>query len=290
MEVIAVFAVIAAVPPAIGGIVDRLLLDRTKGAMHDRLLRIWVRLDDTTIPDLPALMARVGLRAASTILASNRGWLFTVGRCTLFSFVITGLALWIGWNVEDVRGETTIGFLARYQGGCTALLTINLVFDLLTVWISWRVLKYICEHSVLPSLFVIALDLALALGLAVFCGTTVLLWDGSAHTFGEAFSLATRCLTSLSTLRPLRTSELTVGLYSSTSLIPTVSYMLLLLLMYASKPLLTFGQWFLQYFLERATQVDDPKELIVFTLLGGLWTVLAVVSGAVYRIVVILCG
>ena len=42
----------------VGPIIDRLLLTRQKGVLHNALIRMWNRLDDTSIPHIPKLMAK----------------------------------------------------------------------------------------------------------------------------------------------------------------------------------------------------------------------------------------
>ena len=52
-----------------------------------------------------------------------------------------------------------------------------------------------------------------------------------------------------------------------------------------AKTVLVPGKWFAMYFLERATQVERPQQLIVFTLTGGLFSVVGALISVTLKII-----
>lgn len=80
-------------------------------------------------------------------------------------------------------------------------------------------------------------------------------------------------------------SEITLALFALTMFIPVVLFLMIVVVSMIAKAVLVPGKWFSMYFLERATQVKDPKESIVFTLTGWLFSVVAAILSTAVKIV-----
>ncbi len=178
MDSLTIIAAICAVPAAIGVALDRFLLRRTKSALYDSLLYMWDRLDETSVPNLPQLMATTTLTAGSRLLGITSGWFHVAGCTMLISFVLTYSALWIGSSFDLGRIADPLIAAKRYQGGLFLLLLINLLFDFLTAFVTWHVLRFVQRHGFLVSLAAILADTVVAIALAYSCGTAAL-WLGS---------------------------------------------------------------------------------------------------------------
>ncbi len=66
------FAILVLVPAAIGAAADKIMLDRHQSRIRGFLLRIWNRIDDTSVPCLPQLMANRTLAATRFVFGPQR--------------------------------------------------------------------------------------------------------------------------------------------------------------------------------------------------------------------------
>ncbi len=74
-------------------------------------------------------------------------------------------------------------------------------------------------------------------------------------------------------------------LYASTTLIPCAVYLTVLYLFMIAKLLLSGIKTFSMYFIERATEVDDPKKLMVFTLGATILSTMALFLKLLFLII-----
>ncbi len=72
--------------------------------------------------------------------------------------------------------------------------------------------------------------------------------------------------------------------YAATTLIPTAVYLSVLFLVLLAKPILKMARMFTLYFIEKATEVNDPKKLMVFTMTGTLLNVIAVLVNLIHHL------
>lgn len=179
---------------AIGIATDLFLHGRHKSAVYDFLLRMWSRLVDVQIPDIPTYAARKLLTWASAVIGhrapdenhvirreGNELPLVYPKWTSWRAYLIWGLlsaSLTLGamtWaNTIDFQisaFDALSGILAKYELAGILILS-NLIFDIATLAVTAKVLEVIARRTSLMSIAWIIVDLALALLFAALCIVT----------------------------------------------------------------------------------------------------------------------
>ncbi len=283
MNKFTIIIALASIPATIGIVIDRLLLNRTKGTLHQNLLKYWIRLDESNIPDLVTIMARVGISAIQFVFRPNSSLLFK----TVISFTLSGMITLLAILIGEILSSSYQPFSnLTYQPFIVfQLIAINFPFDLLTVVITYHLLIKISEERAVNQAYLIFLDIIAASVCAILCGIFALLWFDSKYTFFEMLRrLFSYILILLEPAGTTGSDSAIIGAYVSTTLIPTMSYMILLFFLILTKPIIIFGKKYAAYFIERVTEVKDHRELIVFTLLGCHFSAIVVIVSALNKI------
>lgn len=153
------------------------------------------------------------------------------------------------------------------------LIAINIPFDLATVWVSLKMLQIVSERKPLMGIIAIGMDLIIAIGLAVLCASmAIALLAGEPNPLSLGFDRVIRAVAVLFGTIPVEYGddwEFTSGFLGTTTLIPTMAYLLVLLLLYLAKPIFDVGRSAAMYLFERASE-DEPVKMILFTLIGSI--------------------
>jgi hypothetical protein len=274
-------SLITGIPAALGPGLDRFLRDKDKGRLHHQLLRAWVYLDETTLPDVSKAMASWAVSVYRRVFGSR--W-FSF-RVIILSFILSATtsiaALIIG---EQLVPKEVYPTLPQFLLGVVFLVPINYPFDFLSVLMTRRILELIVSSRPSIRLLAISLDIGVLFLLALLpCMIIWLLtalskfylpysyidWPG---TLLRMFRGGLRILGTPITGHVGMKDDKAVALYALSIFIPFSLYLAILGIAIVAKGLLRVLKWFVMYFLERATEVRDPKELMVFTLTGWLFS------------------
>lgn len=255
----------------LGPIIDRFILNRHKGQLYHLLLECWDKLDETSIPHLPKLMAALTLRGANKIIGIKLFSLKSVLRIGAISASLTLMGVILPMTVLihfDLDGLFSIDTALLF----CFLILINFPFDFITTWVSYKMLQIVKSNTIIVGLLAIAVDIIVAIMLAVASATTLIILseETNATTLAiERVWKAVSVLFGLSAVEYVDDWEYTSGFLGSTTLIPTLIYIGILIVCSVAKPIAEIGRGSAMYLLERATE-DEPNKLIVFTLLGSL--------------------
>ena len=265
--------------------IDRFLLNRHKGVIHNKLLAMWVWLDDFRIPEFHKFMAESAVRAYRRVMGTKalswRPWVIALEA----SVLLTLLAIFVGGHVA--LSDPNIAAAVRVPGPpgginlawwLLAFVGVNFIFDVVTVIVTVLILRKIARTNVLAGVLLITVDLGLAFLFAILCLRTlgvcesVMLGRGLAG--GPSISDSYEVVVNTLSLSAGLGSEYLygIGLYALTTFIPTGLYLLFLLLLIPARASLYLGKRAVMYFCEKGTEPDDPKDMIVFTLLGTFFS------------------
>jgi len=270
-------SLIVLIPAAIGTGLDKFLIDHDKGRLHDFLLRAWIVLDETTVPNLPKLISSKIITAFQKMFGTNFFSFKAIVSTFMISTILTILALHIG-NYILYRHLT----LERFDYIILIAIIINYPFDFITTFITYKAMHVINSSSLIYKCLAAIGDIIIALFLALFVCFVFCALDDYEYNFRNNFweyypPISSSFYQAINIFklndRYKRGGEV-VFLVSSTTLIPSICFMLLIFLSILSKFLLIISKWFTMYYLERSTQVDSSNELIVFTLTGWLCSML----------------
>jgi hypothetical protein len=266
----------------IGPIIDRLMLNRHKGRLYDWLLLLWNRLDETNIPNLPRLMAEWSLSIIRRTIGQKIYSIKSIGKIIFISALLTTMGITLPMYFIIDKHSVSLMFVIS----CFIFLgPINLPFDLITVFVSYKILKIIRLKSPIVGLAAIILDLILAIILAILCASTITI-DLEEFSVSKAFVMALdgvkRAVFTLFGIMPISLEGdydflYVAGFLGSTTLIPTILYMGLMLILLISKPISEFAKKTAMYFFESVTE-DKPEKLIVFTLLGSIASAIVLIA------------
>jgi len=171
MVYVTVTIALCSIPAGLGAIVDRLLLRRHKGRLHDALLRYWVHLDELSLPDIWRVFADYAISFFKRIFGTRiRSFRFII-TLTLVSFCLTFCALTLGRFLE-YGSEPALATHTLVGSYWIGLFFINLVFDTLTALVTVKVLSVIYRSTVGKAITLIVLDVILALFFAIACLTS----------------------------------------------------------------------------------------------------------------------
>jgi hypothetical protein len=170
---------------ALGAAADQLLKSRLKRNVYDYFLSLWSRLEDSTIADLPSVVASFAVTKLRLARASQNKTV-AVAKVLLVSFVLTAVSALVGrlvrrytfsWYESNVLAQS-VGFFEATEihtrwlydkswHYCPALL-VNLVFDVGTVVTTLGCLRAIgTRKSALLRYGIILANLGVALVLAI---------------------------------------------------------------------------------------------------------------------------
>ncbi len=304
---------------AIGMLVDRFMLKRHKGAIYSLLYGYWFRLEEMSIPRIPAYVAGITLRCFSAIFGRRELSLYSFARVSSFSFVCTSGAYLLGAHLANLifTPMPTIYSLQREIGSMLSSPTywetvvVSLPFHVLTLLITWKALE-IVQKSELVGLLAAVADLICAYILVSILHTIMLAasiivtsrhpspfemtwflikrpdtfyahlfstWNGLAHDAGALLGFAVNEVSADSILAT--TTTLDASVMSSMLFIPTFVFMAMLFIITLSKLLLSLARNTFMYLIESATEEPDPGKLPLFSLLSALFSTLVILAKAV---------
>lgn len=298
-------ATLAALLSGIGFAIDKWLLKRHKKKLHSRLTDWWVHLDDTKLPDLPAWMASATLRSVRPVLRSKARF---IAATSTISVLLTLNALVLGPVIAGYASS----YLDELRKGTwlfdvevlRMFLPINLLCDTLTLLVTIKVLRVVARGRPIHSGAAIILDLFLAVGFAWACGAisaAFLEYSGMYYDvfLKDGWFLAPLNVLVAGTFEMMNHTAQTVDLllsgsasddavafvlFSTTTLLPTLAYLFVLLIMLLGKLLLGIFKRTLAYALERAAD-DEPEKLQVVCLTATLLSLLAIFAKTIAHFV-----
>ena len=291
----ATLAILAVVPAAIGSAADKIMHDREKNRIHDFLLRVWNRVDDTAVPCLPQLMAKCTLAATRFVFGPRLWSPRAVGLGIALSFTLSSLAMAVGLTdnimpptlleirLSDVVRRGLPELLRILDIQIASMLLTNLLFDVLTCLVTLHILRTVERARPHIVIIVVVLDCFLAFVFAIGCVCVPsLLLLGHVARLEEIQHLA-GIYVKLLTLHPLSGDGYfaVVILYGATTLIPTLAYTVLLIGLTIAKPVISAVRWAAMYILEASV---DAKSGTVFTVLGCLFTMFAAIAKAIHML------
>lgn len=303
MTTIAVLALIIATPATLGSGIDRFLLDRDKGRLYDFLLCLWVKIDESPIPDLPRLMAQWGVTGTKKVFGER----WRSKRAMVISFLLSSLAtslVLIFFGIvafNDLASTSRISvdltlwtflylILINFLPVILLIILINYPFDLLTGFIAFGAIQKITDQKENGRLLEILLCIVDTFFITLLACVAVMYFGNSImNPFSiqnpiDSFSEASHLLAMPVSNQNIENKSYIVVLLSATMFIPIFCFMALIIVSMIAKFLLIPGKWFSLYFLERVTQVKNSTELIVFTLTGWLFSVIAAILTAILKI------
>lgn len=156
----------------LGIAVDQLLLHKYKKSLHDSMTAWWAMLDDAKIPDIPRIMANWLLIAIEKILQWQTGSCKSILFCVLLSCILTSTFAIIGVFLEvGTHYETPIPL------PIFSVYLVNFPFDVITIFVTFIVLKVIISKGQLIGAMFIAIDIFVAFILALLCYSTIAITD-----------------------------------------------------------------------------------------------------------------
>ena len=292
----------------LGTWLDALLLRRHKLALYRSYQQAWIRLDDTTVPNLPQLMAGSTVQALSALVPKSFQLVSVFLISLLLSGVLTTTAVVLGeyiqypsyaYSISGIIGLlTTLAEEAvRIPVPIGFLYGVNLLFDGATIVITVHILRTISTAKG-PAIFaLIVLDVVLAVLLAILCGAILSYFyhlnsgnyvygDLFINYFGETYedSFWAHVALTLEALPEMFKGGTgsAIAIFASTTMIPTGSYALLLVVLLMAKPIAAAGRRGTLHYLEKATEhaEEELEKFKPFALLGSLFSVLGIFAGA----------
>lgn len=289
-------AVMCAVPMVLGPTVDRFLLRRHKSRLYDILLYFWLRISETRITAMHNRWAFQTLKMWEYFFGKKIVSPLSFGICALISLTITTLVVISAAMLTDDDGQLSTATTGRDFHGlpmdtdeqvwkgivdhAAVLLAINTVLDTLTIWITIYFIQCVASSRGLRSVAFICIDAVSAFGLAWIAGTLFvwiiygwgLLESG---LFSGLVYFIPFFMTGMESMILMQT-WVTIA-YSHSMLVPTMMFLIMLLLGILARWVLVGVKSVSMYFLEIATE-KNPEELIVFTLTGTLFSVITILS------------
>ena len=287
-------AIVCALLAGAGALIDRMLLNRHKPRVQQLLVEWWDWLDRFSVPDLPKKAAGNFLKFVRIIsgrkLLSIRGITFAA----FISLSLTTIAMFGGRALDVGLYQGWSNFVSMFLPNTPVVVSAyfpNLLFDLLTISVTVLIVKKIHRLGVFRSTAWILLDISLAGIFAIACvnvslgmidviglkqspeiminfnawyaGMLALIWPG--HLSADV-------------------SLITHALYSATTFIPTVGFLLLLIFLTLAKSIARIGIIASQYLFEKASEGEADK-VIAFTMLRSLFAFVGLLAKTVHHFV-----
>jgi len=254
---------------------DRFLLNREKVRLYYFLLGVLGKLDDSPARDYPKAVAAGTVRFLTRLAKPRGSYILGILQIVFLSCTLTFVALVVGSLLDPSSWESleSLSFNIEYVLNFKDLwqfLAVNLIFDSLTLLSTAWLLRKLVRGSYRLAVPIIFADAVLAVLFAFSCLEMVSLVHAAIWEYDFSLIVVSKSV--------LAGDVIPAALaFASTTLIPTVLYLALLLALLAAKPIVSAGRTLVLCLIKRATEVDDPKELIVFTLTGSLISVCALV-------------
>jgi hypothetical protein len=181
---VATWAAISAAVAIIFVSVDKLLLNRQKTKLNDRLLAFWSYVDDLRITDTPGKMAQACLSLIGNVFGERilhwRWWAVGTLISACLSIIILGFGAYavvhsVGFGVGSGYSSDVVWALTASSAGYHQLqyvLPANFLGDGMTLVATILLLRvFVRRRSALYRLLIIAIDVVIALGLAFLTAT-----------------------------------------------------------------------------------------------------------------------
>lgn len=162
-----------------GGSIDRLIAIRYKSRLHLAMIRWWDRLEKTSIPDYPPLLASWILRRWNVV--QKNPWrtfiLYCIGSWVLISLASVLLVCdYIGTKIpipEEIKNIKPYTWFDTVELPHVLVYSSLLPFDCLTIIATVKTLRLLKKSHVMFNLLAIVLNFLAAVILAVFCFAAV---------------------------------------------------------------------------------------------------------------------
>jgi hypothetical protein len=275
---------------------DRFMLNRQKIKLYDLLSTFWLKLSDTRFPELHIIVASQTTQFIRKRFRENK-ILFFIFLVTL-STAITASAVLLGFHFEhkflefgSVARKCSIWIKEKPPIFFVIMFFINMIFDLATFFSTYIILKIIIIAKLPKVIFLIFLDILIALfiaysGMYTFTVVSTLILEFRLLPFRTLVGLLDpRSIFAIgSFMFGVSLSDpdgiLTIICYSLTSLIPTALYMIFLLFLLLAKPVLYCARYVFLHFLEKSTE-PTPEKIAPFTLLAVVLNLFAIIAKTV---------
>lgn len=205
-------AILAATFAIFGAAFDKLILTRQKPALHQKLVSYWVSLEELEYKNLAkSLSSYVLSKLKNTTTLGIRSWK-TLLVWTFISYVLASVASLVAWAIDGGFDETTIPLpiFTTYIS--------NWIFDLVTVFITLKVLNVVRKHRPSIGLIALAADLLLAFILVILCRSTTMYLNEIAFNYDLPGSGQSRTYTASVYKKDLR-NEITINSFSEKAII-----------------------------------------------------------------------
>lgn len=290
----------------LGVAIDLIVLrSRQKRGVYFRLIQLWRRIRRTRPPRLARLVAVSTLRRVRPILykklvRTSRGsvWKWKISWGTLLVVSITSCclsvaALIIGLmygSAHELSVQDLLPFLIRRFDEIVLYVFANLPFDVLTIWVTLWALGLVCRAGVLASTAIVFADLSVGiiLGLCANALKDLLVFGTPGGFFFEIWVSCEQVyygflwLLSGATDAELQQHLISL-LFAATTLIPTMMFLVVVLLAVFSKPIAHAGQQLAIFVLGAAREYrHEPETLPVATMFAALVGVIST-TGLIIR-------
>ena len=267
------------IPVAMGRVVDIWMTQGNKITLQNRLRSCIGEIEDVKVPDLPSACAGWLLRYVYKIVFPLRLHWKLFLYAGLFSMLLT-LSVWlVGRSVDESSGGTRfISNLSPWEKTLSFLISLplNAIFDFLTVYITILIVEKIRNtHKIFIGAYIVA-DLVIAFWFALVVGTIAvssLDW----HTSGNPrvfhwLNVTFHCIINLSPIYESSAITWLGLLFSLTTFIPTMIYLLTMLALSIAHYSLLLVHFFIRQFMQNIIQ-QEPKDVAPGTLVGTAFVI-----------------
>lgn len=188
---------------------------------------------------------------------------------------------------EAIDVSTILDFSSIFLGQTALIYGINLAFDILTIVVTFHVLRCIVNAKPIRALYLLVFDIFAALLFAIGCALSLsAVIDGLGDLANPFFTL----LAVFTWDEIAKDVVVEDGFFASTTLLPTSVFISIMIFFILAKPIAVYGRGGLLFMFKRITQ-DDPiipaneDKFQPFTLLGILLSVIGALAGTIVAIV-----
>ena len=287
------FIAVSAFLISLGVAIDRFTLGDEKAQLHARLKNELNNLERISIPDIPREMASRTVNFFRSRFSGNIV-VFAI-KVFITSILLTMVALVLGrFTFGSAQSMENAGLLSliydRFVSMAVGLTdtnaidsTLNLfftnfIFDSITAGVTFTILHYIIRKRSRLTGILLMIDIIIAGVLAIACCGTLIYFLSKQHSLTESFIVAFMTYKIFITQPDLR--YINIVLYSSTTLIPTIVYISILIWMFLAK---TVSEIIIR-FLVRFTEINTPeeaKDVYLFTSIGCVLSVMSAFMGII---------
>jgi len=243
--------------------------------LYYALLNWWLLIERTQVRDYHKRVATVTLSKLSSLMRPRGSYVLGAAVAIGLSVALTTVAI----NVA--------GILRGYGGGFAPyeVYLINLFFDGATVAVTAVLLALMVRFPWYGALALAMCDLIAAFLLGVLCLISLGIWYGfCSNCFAQiGWSFIGDMI--VDNIAGAASGDPFLVAFASTTLVPTAVYIAFLVILLVSKPILRLARAAALLFLERAVEVENPAEMMVFSLTSAVISVLALLSGLAVELV-----